>query len=80
MVDLRAANGDWWGGLGTDAVAKAAHVALGCSDLEIIAGVRLKIWDDCLFKASIHLHFLTVVLHLEDTTGFGKMLVHILCG
>lgn len=69
VVNLRAADGDWWGGLGGDAVAKAPHVALGSSDLEVVAGVGLKVWDDCLSQTSIHLHLLAIILHLEDGTG-----------
>lgn len=69
MVNLRAAYDDWWGGLGGDTVAKASHVALGSSDLEVVAGVGLKVWDDCPSQTSIHLHLLAVVLHLEDSTG-----------
>lgn len=66
MVDLRAADGDWRGGLGGDAVAQASHVALGGSDLEVVAGIRLKVWDDGLPQTGVHLHLLPVVLHLED--------------
>lgn len=69
MINFRTADGDWRGGLGGDAVAKASHVALGGSDLEVIAGVRLKVWDNSLSEPSVHLHLLAVVLHLEDGTG-----------
>lgn len=69
VVNLRAADGDWWGGLGGDAVAKASHVSLRSSYLEVVASVGLKVWDDCLSQTSIHLHLLAVILHLEDETG-----------
>lgn len=65
LVDLRAADDDWWGCFGCDAVAKASHVALRSSDFKVIAGVRLKVWDDRLFKTCVHLHLLTIILHLD---------------
>lgn len=67
VVDLRAADGDWRGGLGGDAVAKASHVALGGGDLKVVAGVGLKVRDDCLSQTSVHLHLQSVVLHLEGS-------------
>lgn len=75
MVDLRAADGDWRGGLGGDAVAQASHVALGGSDFEVVAGVRLKVWDDGLPQTGVHLHLLPVVLHLEDRRSKFKQKV-----
>lgn len=66
VVDLGAPDGDGRGGLGGDAVAQASHVALWGGDLKVIAGVRLKVRNDGLSQPSIHLHLLTVVLHLED--------------
>lgn len=75
MVDLRAADGDWWGGLGRDAVAQASHVALGGSDLEVIAGVWLKVWDDGFPHTGVYLHLLPVVLHLEDRRSKFKQKV-----
>lgn len=73
MVNLRAADGDWRGGLGGDAVAKASHVALRSSDLKVVAGVRLKVWDDRLSQTSVHLHLLSVILHLGDVRGLVKL-------
>lgn len=73
MVNLRAADGDWWGGLGSDAMAKASHVALRSSDLEVVAGVRLKVWDDRLPQSSIHLHLLAVILHLKGGGGLVRL-------
>lgn len=67
VVDLRAADGDWRGGLGGDAVAKASHVALWGGDLKVVAGVGLKVRDDCLSQTSVHLHLQSVVLHLEGS-------------
>lgn len=69
MVKLGAVDGDWRGCLGRDAVAKASHVALWSSDFKIIVGVWLKVWDDCLSQTSVHLHLLSVILHLEDGRG-----------
>ena len=66
MVDLGAPDGDGRGGLGGDAVAQASHVTLWGGDLKVIAGIRLKVRNDSLFQPSVHLHLLTVVLHLED--------------
>lgn len=73
VVDLRAADGDWRGGLGGDAVAKASHVALWGSDLKVVAGVGLKVRDDCLSQTSVHLHLQSVVLHLEDGRGLVEL-------
>lgn len=73
MVNLRAADGDWRGGLGGDAVAKASHVALRGSDLEVVTGVRLEVWDDRLSQSSIHLHLLAVILHLEGGRGLMRL-------
>lgn len=69
VVNLRAADSDRRGGLGGDAVAEASHVALRSSDLKVVAGVRLKVRDDCLSQTSVHLHLLSVILHLEDGRG-----------
>lgn len=66
MVDFGAADGDGRGGLGGDAVAQASHVALWGGDLKVVAGIGLKVGNDGLFQPSVHLHLLTVVLHLED--------------
>lgn len=77
MVNLRAADGDWRGGLGRDAVAKASHVALRSSDLKVVAGVRLEVWDDCLSETCVHLHLLTVILHLEEEEGASEKLTYI---
>lgn len=66
VVDLGAPDGDGRGGLGGDAVAQASHVALWSGDLKVIAGIRLKVRNDGLFQPSVHLHLLTVILHLED--------------
>lgn len=65
MVNLGAADGDRWGCLGRNAVAKASHVAFRTRDYEVIAGVGLKFWDDCLFQTSVHLQLQMVILHLE---------------
>lgn len=75
MVDLGAPDGDGWGGLGGDAVAQASHIALWGGDLKVIAGIRLKVWNDGLFQPSVHLHLLTVVLHLEDGSRFSEQLL-----
>lgn len=69
MVNLGAADDDWRGGLCGDAVAKASHVSLWSRDLKVVAGVRLKVWDDCLSQTSVHLHLLSVILHLQDGRG-----------
>lgn len=66
VVDLGAPDGDGRGGLGGNAVAQASHVALWGGDLKVIAGVRLKVGNDGLSQPSVHLHLLTVILHLED--------------
>lgn len=71
MIDLRPADGDWWGGLGGDAVAKASHVSLRSSDLEVVVGVRLKVWDDSLSQTSINFHLLSAILHLEEGRGIA---------
>lgn len=47
-----------------DAVSQATQVALRTGDFEIVAGVRHQVRDHGLPQAGIHLHLLTVVLHL----------------
>lgn len=47
-------------------MAKAAHVSLRSRNLKVVARVRLKVWDDSLFQTSVHLHLLSVILHLEE--------------
>lgn len=75
MVDLRTADSDGWGGLGRDTVAKASHVALWSCDLEVVAGVRLEVCDDCLFQTSVYLYLLSVILHLEDWRGKKRFFI-----
>lgn len=66
VVDLGAADSDGRGRLGGDTVAQASHVALWGGDLKVIAGIGLEVRNDSLFQPSVHLHLLTVILHLED--------------
>lgn len=66
VVDLRPIDhhGRW--GFGMNAVSQATQVALRTGDFKIIAGVRQQIGDHGLPQASVHLHLLTVVLHLRN--------------
>lgn len=59
-------------------MAKASRVPLRSSDFKVVARVRLKVWDDCLSQASIHLHFLTVIFNLKGGKELVK-LIFMLC-
>jgi len=72
VVNFRAPDGDWWGCLGVYAKAEASHVAFRSCDFKVVAGIGLKVGDDCLSQASIHLHLQTVILHLEGWEGTNK--------
>ncbi len=65
MVHLGPADEDGRRRLGVDAVSESAHVPLRAGDLEVVAGVRLQVWDNSLPQTRVHLHLLPAVLHLR---------------
>ncbi len=65
VVHLGPADEDGRRRLGVDAVSESAHVPLRAGDLEVVAGVRLQVWDNSLPQTRVHLHLQPVVLNLR---------------